>query len=61
MGEDEAQTVKTLTIYRKIVRELIHQHRGRVIDSPGEMNLEKPSLSSSYHVILRHGKVLVLL
>jgi adenylate cyclase len=36
MGEDEAATVKTLTSYRKIMGELIQQHRGRVIDSPGD-------------------------
>lgn len=36
MGEDEAETVKTLTVYRKIVAELIQQHRGRVVDSPGD-------------------------
>jgi adenylate cyclase len=36
MGEDEAETVKTLTAYRKIMGELIHQYRGQVIDSPGD-------------------------
>jgi len=36
MGEDEAETVKTLTTYRKIMGELIQQHRGRVVDSPGD-------------------------
>jgi adenylate cyclase len=36
MGEDEAETVKTLTACRKIMGELIQQHRGRVIDSPGD-------------------------
>src|SRR3989339_1317546 len=36
MGEDEAETVKTITAYRKIMGELIQQHRGRVIDSPGD-------------------------
>jgi adenylate cyclase len=36
MGEDEATTVKTLTAYRKILADLIRQHRGRVIDSPGD-------------------------
>jgi adenylate cyclase len=36
MGEDEAQTVKTITAYREIMSELIKQHRGRVIDSPGD-------------------------
>ena len=36
MGENEAETVRTLTSYRKIIAELIRQHRGRVIDSPGD-------------------------
>jgi len=36
MGEDEAATVKTLTTYRRIMADLIKQHRGRVIDSPGD-------------------------
>ena len=36
MGEDEAETVKTLTSYRKIMGEMIEQHRGRLIDSPGD-------------------------
>jgi adenylate cyclase len=36
MGRDEAQTVQTLTAYRNIMAELVKQHRGRVIDSPGD-------------------------
>jgi adenylate cyclase len=36
MGENETETVRTLTAYRKIMGELIQQHRGRVIDSPGD-------------------------
>jgi adenylate cyclase len=36
MGENEAETVKTLTSYRNIMSGLIQQHRGRVIDSPGD-------------------------
>jgi adenylate cyclase len=36
MGEDEAATVKTLTSYRDIMADLIKQHRGRVVDSPGD-------------------------
>ena len=36
MGEDEAETVKTITAYRAIMEELVQQHRGRVIDSPGD-------------------------
>jgi adenylate cyclase len=36
MGDNEAETVRTLTAYRKIMGELVQQHRGRVIDSPGD-------------------------
>jgi adenylate cyclase len=36
MAEDEAATVKTLTTYREVMSTLIAQHRGRVIDSPGD-------------------------
>jgi len=36
MGEDEAATVEAITAWRKIMGELIRQHRGRVVDSPGD-------------------------
>jgi len=36
MGQDEAQTVQILTAYRAIMAELVQQHRGRVVDSPGD-------------------------
>ena len=36
MGDDEAATVKTLEAYKQIMFSLIKQHRGRVIDSPGD-------------------------
>jgi len=36
MGENEAETVTTLTAYRRIMGELIQQHRGRVVDSTGD-------------------------
>jgi adenylate cyclase len=36
MGEDEAGTVKTLETYRQVMFTLIKQHRGRVVDSPGD-------------------------
>jgi len=36
MGEDEAATVKTLEAYKQVMFFLIKQHRGRVIDSPGD-------------------------
>src|SRR5215813_7879534 len=36
MGEDEEATIRTLTAYRQIMATLIQQHRGRVVDSPGD-------------------------
>jgi adenylate cyclase len=36
MGEDEAATVKTLEAYKQVIFALVKQHRGRVVDSPGD-------------------------
>jgi len=36
MGDDEESTIRTLTIYRSAMTVLIHQHRGRVVDAPGD-------------------------
>src|SRR5688572_26615667 len=36
MGEDEEATIRTLTVYREIIATLVQQHRGRVVDSPGD-------------------------
>jgi adenylate cyclase len=36
MGEDEEATVHTITAYREVMAALIEQHRGRVVDSPGD-------------------------
>ena len=36
MGEDEEWTVRTLNAYREIMRGLIQQHRGRIVDAPGD-------------------------
>jgi TolB-like protein/Tfp pilus assembly protein PilF len=36
MGEDEVATVRTLTSYRAVLSTLVHKHRGRVVDSPGD-------------------------
>ena len=41
MGDDEAATVKTLAIYKDVMSSLIEQHRGRVIDSPGDNMLSE--------------------
>src|SRR5499426_3695740 len=45
MGEDEVATIHTLTAYRTLMATLIQQHRGRVVDSPGDNLLaEFPSV-----------------
>jgi adenylate cyclase len=45
MGEDEAATVRTITVYRELMTTLIQQHRGRVVDSRGDNLLaEFPSV-----------------
>jgi adenylate cyclase len=36
MAEDEAATIRTLTDYREEIAMLVRQHRGRVVDSPGD-------------------------
>ena len=36
MQDDEAATVQTLEAYKKIISDLVKQHRGRVVDSPGD-------------------------
>ena len=41
MGDDEAATVQTLAVYKNVMSVLIDQHRGRVIDSPGDNMLSE--------------------
>jgi adenylate cyclase len=36
MGADDVATVEMLTAYRKVMTALISQHRGRVVDAPGD-------------------------
>ena len=36
MSEDELATIRTLTAYREAMTALITQHRGRVVDAPGD-------------------------
>jgi len=36
MGEDEKETVRTLNAYKEVMANLIQQHRGRVVDAPGD-------------------------
>ena len=36
MGEDEEWTVRTLNAHKGAIRTLVGQHRGRVVDAPGD-------------------------
>jgi len=36
MDEDEAATVRTRETYKRVTSDLIQQHRGRVVDAPGD-------------------------
>jgi len=36
MGEDEKGTIRTLNAYKEVMTNLIQQHRGRVVDAPGD-------------------------
>ena len=36
MAENESATVQTIATYREIMSSLVKQHRGRVVDSPGD-------------------------
>jgi adenylate cyclase len=36
MGEDEEWTLRTLNTYKGLIRNLVGEHRGRVVGSPGD-------------------------
>jgi adenylate cyclase len=36
MGQNEEQTIRTLTSYRTAISDVIQQYRGRVVDTPGD-------------------------
>jgi len=36
MGEDEVNTIRTLTVYKEAMADLIERHQGRVLDAPGD-------------------------
>ena len=36
MGENEEETIRTLTAYKEVMAGLIERHHGRVVDAPGD-------------------------
>jgi len=49
MGDDEESTIRTLTNYRSAMTSLIQEHRGRVVDAPGDNLLAE--FSSAVHAV----------
>jgi adenylate cyclase len=55
MGENDEDTVRTITGYREIVARLVGDHRGRVVDAPGDNILAE--FGSSLDAV--HGAIAV--
>ena len=50
MADDERATIESLNAYRKLFRERVSAHDGRVVDSPGDALLaEFPSAVEGVH------------
>jgi len=59
MGDNEIATVRMLTTYRETLSNLIHQHRGRVVDSPGDnMLAEFPSVVDAVQCAVEMQQIL---
>jgi len=59
MGDNEEQTVQTLAAYREVLTTLVTQHRGRVVDMPGDNALaEFPSVIDAVQGAMQIQKVL---
>jgi TolB-like protein/class 3 adenylate cyclase len=59
MAEDEVATVRTLTAYREEIGVLVRQHRGRVVDSPGDNLLaEFPSALAAVQAAVEIQRVI---
>ncbi len=56
---DEVRTVRTLTAYREAMSELVVQHRGRVVDNPGDNALlEFPSATDAVECAIEIQEVI---
>ena len=59
MQDDEAATVKFLESYKQIISDLVKQHRGGVVDSPGDNFLEEfASVVDAVHCVVATQKEL---
>ena len=61
MAEDEVHTIQTLKAYRSLMSDLIGQHSGRVVDSPGDNLLaEFPSAVDAVDCAVKIQKKLLM-
>jgi adenylate cyclase len=59
MADDEQATIRTITAYRKAIGDLVEEHRGRVVDSPGDNLLaEFPTALDAVEAAVEIQKVL---
>jgi len=59
MQDDEAATVKTLEAYKQIISDLVKQHQGGVVGSPGDNLLEEfASVVDAVHCVVATQKEL---
>ncbi len=59
MSEDEAETIRVITTFRKVIADLAAEHRGRVVDSPGDNILaEFPSVLDATECAVEVQRVL---
>ncbi len=59
MAEDDRETLRTLKAYQEVTATLVRQHRGRVVDSPGDNLLaEFPSARDAVEAALEIQRVI---
>jgi len=61
MADDEIATIQTITSYREIMKSLIQEHKGRVVDSPGNNLLAefKSEVDAVQYAVKIHKKLKV--
>lgn len=59
MAEDQTATVRLITVYRKTITDLTEEHRGRIVDAPGDNVLaELPTATDAVEAAVEIQRVL---
>ena len=62
IAQDEVVTVRTLTNHRRLISDLVAEHRGRVVDNPGDNALlEFPSATDAVECAIAIQKSTLLI